>query len=147
MEIELFNVSNQLDTEIGFRKEHVATKFENAKIEGRQIVISTVADNFRPDYRNFYTKHPFTCKFEIPYEIKVVLNKGKNRYLNTEINYTDVNDGNERNYKVYTYLTCGQRFNEKRKRKLCWIQQASNIMWIVNVIVATLASIAAFKSA
>lgn len=148
MEIELFSIKNKLDADNGFRKECVGIKLEIAKIAGKQLVVSVLNKNlFKPDYNNFYSKYPFTCKFDIPYEVEVELYNGKKRNLNTEIIYTEYTDGgDDLEHKAYAYLTWVQRINEKLKRKQLWIQQSSNIMWIVNVLVAILAILAAIST-
>lgn len=147
MEIELFTITNKTEMDRGIRKENIGNRSDVAKIVGKQLLISPLNNtDYKPDFKNFYIKCPFRCKFDLPFDIEVKLKSGSNQLLNTEITYTNYIDDKHVDITVYAYLTWLQRLKVKCRRNQLWIQQASNIMWIVNVLVAILAILASINS-
>lgn len=141
MEIELYAVINRLDTDNGIKREMVGNRVERAQIRGKQLRISTTNDDFKPDFNHFYIECGFSCNFDLPFDVRVLV-KEKKRKLNTEIIYTNTIHGKDITHKYYSYLTCRHRLKLKWQRKMCWVQQPSNIKWMVGTILAILAILA-----
>lgn len=131
----VFNLDNKL-------KEN---KIHNAKIIRKNLFISQVQDGLNTD-SEFYNEFCFNYSYNIPFIKRISIKNGKEKYINTMISY---NGSNNKDYNqiCYTYLTPWQKLKNSFNFNRLWIQQSSNIMWIINILIALLAAIAAIITA
>ncbi|RLD44809.1 MAG: hypothetical protein DRI89_02665 [Bacteroidetes bacterium] len=121
-------------------------KLSKAKIIGKNIFISKLQEYLDPDNKDDFCEYSFDYSYTIPFDLTISSNKKKEKKLNTKITYEN-SSGNKSSAQVcYTYLTRYNKIiNSWNFRKL-WIQQSSNITWIINILVALLAIIATIST-
>lgn len=118
--------------------ERIISKNSDAMIIGKTIYISNLIDGFVFN-DNYKYSYPFNYSFDIPIDDIVTLNQGRKKgKINTLLTCHKDNIP----YCYYIHLTWWQKWIVKKYFDNLWLQQASNIMWIVNVLVAIMAIIA-----
>jgi hypothetical protein len=129
---ELFNLITD--------RERNVSKDSNAIIIGKTIYISNLTNGFVFN-DNYKSSYPYNYSFDIPIDDVVTLvdgcRKGK---INTKISYQKSNISLD----YYTHLSWQQRWTVNKWFGNLWLQKNSNIMWIINVLVAIGAIIASF---
>jgi hypothetical protein len=83
-------------------------------------------------------KHFLEYSFEIPFDAKIIIeknNKPIDKVINTKITYSKLYESDN----LYTYLTSLQRIRLSYNFKNLWFQKSSNLMWIINILVAIMA--------
>ena len=87
------------------------------------------------------TYHLFQYSYDVPYDAKVPFGKTTKR-INVRICYKDTENDNIE-YIRFAYLTKIQKLKNSFHFKNLWIQQTQNVMWLINMIILVLASVAA----
>lgn len=90
---------------------------------------------YRQTLENELIESLYDCQFDFP--LKGILKVSENKFANIKITTTFVNSD------LYGYATVIQRIYIKCYLKKFWFQKSSHIMWLVNVIIASIAAIAA----
>lgn len=147
MKLELFTVSDNHEFGERITIEKVGNWKEFAKIKGKSLFRSVFEDNKDPEQKKGCIICPFKFNFDLPFDVEVELKSGKKRLLNTELICTEHIHNRDVETKFYTYLNYWKRLILKGGRNQLWIQQASNIMWFVNIIVASMAVYATYITA
>jgi len=96
----------------------------------------------------FYSEHSFEYSYNLPFTLYLEEKRNK-RKINTKISYLDFSNdtiqkysGKELSLTFYAHLSQWQKVMNSFYFKRLWIQQSSNLMWIINILVALLACIA-----
>ncbi len=130
----LYSIYN-LDGKIEINKLH------NAKIVGKTLFISQLQD-----HEAFLNEYSFKYSYNIPFD-KEIPESGKNKQkFNTRITYKGSRNNQTFDQICYTHLAFHHKIINSFNFNRLWIQQSSNIMWIINVLVALLAIFAAFNA-
>lgn len=131
------------------------SKYKRAKIVRKRLVhcMGEIHDKSYLEYPvkddEFFdspsiSEYVFDYTFDVPHDENIKVNDGKKekiRKLNTEIFYSEV--VNEKIHKVntYAYLSCYQRLIMSYIFQRLWIQKSKNLMWLINLIIAVIATL------
>lgn len=111
-------------------------------IIGRNLFISQLAENYKPISKDDYSEYEISYSYSIPFDIWISIKGNKKRKLNTKISYEIRTLNINTNQICYTYLTSRQKFIISLRFNRLWIQNSTNIMWIINILIALLAIMA-----
>ncbi len=132
---------NNSDNDLVFRKSNV---MENVLIYKKTIIFIL---NGRPVK---ISKNLFEYTYDLPFVEKIEI-ENKSKIINAKITYIDtgveiLKQGQGlRSIECYTHLSYLQKIKNSYYFNRLWIQQTSNIMWIINILVAILACLTALK--
>lgn len=135
IECELFSIYNS-------EGEKKTNKLHNAIIIGKSLFTSKTQGAVMINDNLFLNEYSFEYSYNIPFDKNIPINGKKEKKVNTKITY----EFSENELQVcYTHFTCFQKFINSWNFRRSWIQQPSNIMWIINILVAILAVLAALS--
>ncbi len=113
-------------------------EYSKAELVGKRIYIGdnlAYIDTLGIDY-----SFPYNYSYDTWIDDEIDLGNSKKKNINTVIRYKKENI----DYEYYTHLTYCKKIKLSYIFKNLWFQKASNIMWIINVLVAIGAIVANF---
>lgn len=118
-------------------------KLSKAKIIGKNLFISKLLDGLEPDNKDDFCEYSFDYSYTIPFDLKISNTEKK---MNTKIIYKSSSFDKTSTQICYTYLNRWNKMKNSWSNRRLWIQQTSNITWIINILVALLAILATIST-
>lgn len=122
-------------------KSNGVAEYSNSELVGKRIYISENSSiNKYENSLGIENSFPYNYSFDTLIDDEVDLGNSIKKKINTVIRCKK----DKVDYEYYTHLTSCEKIKLSYIFKNLWFQQASNIMWIINVLVAIGAIMATF---
>lgn len=118
-------------------------RLSNAKIVGKTLFVSQLQDHLGL-HEAFLNEYSFKYSYNIPFDKKIP-ESGKNKQkFNTRITYKWLRDNQAGDQVCFTHLAFHHKMINSFNFNRLWIQQPSNIKWVIVILLSLLAIFAKF---